>query len=100
MRRNREVRDAREREDAQALAARLGSVPVQVVARAGEGGKLFGSVTAADIAAAIHATTGVEIDRRKVALDEPLKTLGSAEVEVTLHSSVRVAVMVEVVAGS
>ena len=99
MRRSRDVRDNRERESAQALAARLASVPVQVPARAGEGGKLFGSVTAADVAAAIHATTGVEIDRRKVNLAEPLKALGPAEVEVTLHSAVRVAVMIEVVAS-
>ena len=99
MRRSREVRDSRERESAQALAARLASVPVQVPARAGEGGKLFGSVTAADVAAAIFATTGVEIDRRKVNLAEPLKALGPAEVEVTLHSAVRVAVMIEVVAS-
>ena len=99
MRRSRDVRDNRERESAQALAARLASVPVQVPARAGEGGKLFGSVTAADVAAAIHATTGVEVDRRKVNLAEPLKALGPAEVEITLHSSVRVAVMIEVVAS-
>lgn len=100
MRRSRDVRDARERESAQALAARLASVPVLVEARAGEGGKLFGSVTAADIAAAIFATTGVELDRRKVSLEEPIKALGPAEVEVTLHSAVRVAVMVEVVASA
>ena len=98
MRRSREVKDSRERESAQALAARLASVPVQVPARAGEGGKLFGSVTSSDVAAAIQATTGVEIDRRKINLAEPLKALGPAEVEVTLHSSVRVAVMIEVVA--
>ncbi len=98
MRRSREVKDTRERESAQALAARLASVPVQVPARAGEGGKLFGSVTNADVAAAIQATTGVEIDRRKINLAEPLKVVGPAEVEVTLHGSVRVAVMIEVVA--
>ena len=98
MRRSREVKDTRERESAQALAARLASVPVQVPARAGEGGKLFGSVTNADVAAAIQATTGVEIDRRKINLAEPLKMVGPAEVEVTLHGSVRVAVMIEVVA--
>src|SRR4051812_37076622 len=98
MRRSREVKDARERESAQALAARLASVPVQVPARAGGGGKLFGSVTNADVAAAIRATTGVEIDRRKINLAEPLKMVGPAEVEVSLHGSVRVAVMIEVVA--
>jgi len=72
---------------------------VQVPARAGEGGKLFGSVTSADIAAAIEAATGVTVDRRKIGLDEPLKAVGPADVEVTLHSDVRVTVTVEVVAS-
>jgi large subunit ribosomal protein L9 len=97
MRRNREVRDTREREQAQGAAAKLVASPVQVAARAGEGGKLFGSVTNADIAAAIEAATGVAVERRKIALEEPLKVVGPAEVEVTLHSDVRVTVTVEVV---
>ena len=99
MRRNREVRDSREREQAQGAAAKLVAAPVQVPARAGEGGKLFGSVTSADIAAAIEAATGVTVDRRKIGLDEPLKAVGPADVEVTLHSDVRVTVTVEVVAS-
>ena len=100
MRRNREVRNSRERESAQAIAMKLTAAAVQVPARAGEGGKLFGSVTSADIAAALATVTGVQIDRRKVALDEPLKALGPAEVTVTLHPEVKVAVMIEVVAGT
>ena len=99
MRRNREVRDAREREQAQALVARLTAVPVLVTARAGEGGKLFGSVTSADIAEAIASASGVAVDRRKVSLDEPIKALGTSEVEVALHTDVKVTVTVEVVAG-
>ena len=97
MRRNRDVRDGREREQAQGAAAKLVASPVQVPARAGEGGKLFGSVTSADIAAAIEAATGVAVDRRKISLDEPLKAVGPADVEVSLHSDVRVTVTVEVV---
>jgi large subunit ribosomal protein L9 len=99
MRRNRDARDAREREQAQGAASKLAASPVQVPARAGEGGKLFGSVTSSDIAAAIEAATGIAVDRRKIALDEPLKAVGPAEVEVTLHTDVRVTVTVEVVAG-
>lgn len=98
MRRNREVRDTREREVARELADRLSAAPVQVKARAGEGGKLFGSVTTADIASALAALTGVEIDRRKVTLGEPLKALGPAEVPVQLHPEVTVTLLVEVVA--
>jgi large subunit ribosomal protein L9 len=99
MRRNREARDARERESAQAAAAKLTATPVQVSARAGEGGKLFGSVTASDIAAAIESATGVAVDRRKVALGEPLKELGTHDVEVSLHGDLTVTVTVEVVAS-
>lgn len=98
MRRNREIRDAREREAAQALASKLVATPLQVTARAGEGGKLFGSITAADIAAAIEAAAGVEVDRRKVGLGEPVKQLGPVEVPVQLHADVTVALTVEVVA--
>lgn len=98
MRRNREVRDSRERETAQNAARTLVATPVQVSARAGEAGKLFGSVTAGDIATAIEAATGVTVDRRKVALGEPIKELGTNEVQVTLHTDVIVTVTVEVVA--
>ncbi len=99
MRRNREARDTREREQAQALVAQLTAAPVLVTARAGEGGKLFGSVTSADIAAAIEVSSGVTVDRRKVLLDEPIKALGTSEVEVALHTDVKVTVTVEVAAG-
>jgi large subunit ribosomal protein L9 len=98
MRRNRQIRDDRDKEAAQELATRLGANPIQVTARAGEGGKLFGSVTAADIVAAVKDQTKVELDRRKVTLAEPLKALGPAEVPVQLHTEVTVTLNVEVVA--
>ena len=98
MRRNRQVRDDRDKEAAQELATRLSTSPIQVTARAGEGGKLFGSVTSADITAAVKDQTKVELDRRKVTLAEPLKALGPAEVEVQLHPEVTVTLAVEVVA--
>jgi large subunit ribosomal protein L9 len=98
MRRNRMARDLRERESAEALAAQFAGKPVQIKARAGAEGKLFGSVTAADIAAAVQAQTGAEIDRRKVTLDEPLKELGVVEVPVRLHPEVVATVQVEVIA--
>src|SRR4051812_50228811 len=65
MRRNREARDARDREAAQALADQLTGKRIELRARAGEGGRLFGSVTSADVADAVRAQTGVELDRRK-----------------------------------
>jgi large subunit ribosomal protein L9 len=99
MRRNREVRDLRDRDDAQLLAGKLLVSAVQITARAGEGGKLFGSVTSADIVAAIEAAHGVPVDRRKVVLEEPIKALGTIEVAVTLHPDVIANVSVEVVEG-
>ena len=98
MRRAREVKETRDREAAQAVAAQLGSKALEVKARAGEGGKLFGSVTAADIADAIQAQTGIEVDRRKVDLAEPIRELGDADVTVKLHTDVAVGVVVHVVA--
>ncbi len=98
MRRNRQVRDDRDKEAAQELATRLTTSPVQVKARAGEGGKLFGSVTSADIVAAVKDQTKVELDRRKLTLVEPLKALGPAEVPVQLHPEVTINLAVEVVA--
>ena len=98
MRRSRTARDTREREGAQALAARLAGARVEVAARAGEGGRLFGSVTNADVAEALLARTGVEIDRRRIALDEPIKELGETEVPIRLHTDVDAVVTVVVVA--
>jgi len=97
MRRNRAARDARDREGAQATAAQLEGRTIEVLARAGEGGRLFGSVTAADIAEAVLTQTGIDVDRRKIALDEPLKELGPAEFAVRLHPDVTTTLHVEVV---
>lgn len=98
MQRNRAVRDAREIEAATELAGRLGARPVRVTARAGEGGKLFGSVTNSDIAVAVAAQLEVELDRRIIELDEPIKELGDADVAVRLHPEVTATLTVSVVA--
>jgi large subunit ribosomal protein L9 len=99
MRRSREARETRDRSEAEEIAAKLNDVRVQVPARAGEGGRLFGSVTAADVADAVTAQTGINIDRRKLVLDEPLKELGPAEIELRLHAEVTATLQVEVVAS-
>jgi large subunit ribosomal protein L9 len=98
MRRNRDAQEARARGEAEALAARLTAGTIEVKARAGEGGRLFGSVTAADIADAVQAQLGIEIDRRRLDLDEPLKELGAAEVPLRLHTDVAATLKVAVVA--
>ena len=98
MRRSWQARDAREREAAEQMARQLVSAVVRVPARPGPEGRLFGSVTAADVASALSAQAGIELDRRRLQLPEPIRSLGSHEVPVRLHPEVEVRVSVEVVA--
>ena len=98
MRRARDVRDAQDRAAAEALATTLVPKVITVAARAGSEGKLFGSVTASDIAAAVEEQTNVVLDRRKIVLHEPIKTLGTHTVPVKLHADVEFPVTLDVVA--
>ena len=97
MRRSRDIRDAKEREAAEQIARTLVPVVIRIPAKAGTGGKLFGSVTAADIADAVTAQADVALDRRRLHLDEPIKQLGTHEVPVKLHADVEFRVTVDVV---
>jgi large subunit ribosomal protein L9 len=85
-----------ERAEAEAFAGRLGSVTISIVGKAGEEGKLFGSVTAPDIVDAL-AKQGLEVDRRRVELGHPIKALGFHTVTVRLHPDVHAEVRVQVV---
>jgi large subunit ribosomal protein L9 len=100
MRRARDLRDAQDRSAAEEVATVLVSKVVTVSAKAGSEGRLFGSVTANDIAGAIESQTGIQLDRRKFHLDEPLKSLGTHVVSVKLHSDVEFPVTIEVLAES
>lgn len=100
MRRARDLRDARDREAAQTVSEVLSGTVVTVAARAGAEGRLFGSVTASDVAEALEAQTGAVVDRRKIHLTEPIKSLGTHIVPLSLHSDVHVELTVEVVAAS
>ncbi len=99
MRRSRDVKDAAARGAAEDVAKALVSSPVVIAARVGPEGKLFGSVTAAEIAEAIATQTGVTIDRRQLHLDEPIRAVGTHTVPAKLHADVEFPVTVEVVAG-
>ena len=99
MRRARDVRDAQDRSAAEDVARRLVPTVITVPAKAGPEGRLFGSVTAADVVDAVTDQTGIELDRRKVLLAEPIKSLGTHSVGVRLHTDVEFPVTVEVVAG-
>jgi large subunit ribosomal protein L9 len=93
----REARLATEKAGAEAFAQTLGALTVTIPAKAGEEGRLFGSVTAQDIAQAI-AAQGHEVDRRRIELDQPIRTLGEHTVAVRLHPEVHADVRVTVVA--
>ena len=98
MRRSREEQEARDREAAAGKVQALGASPVYISARAGEDGKLFGSVTKSDVARAIQEQLGEPIDRHIVRLEDPIKSLGTHQVEIHLHQDVNALVTVEVIA--
>jgi large subunit ribosomal protein L9 len=98
MQRSRAEKARKEKEAAAARVASLGASPVYISARAGEGGRLFGSVTKSDVARAIAEQLNEQIDRHMIRLDDPIRRLGSHEVEVHLHDEVNALVTVEVIA--
>ena len=95
--RARGARDQAERTEAERFAATLGAVALTLKGKAGEEGKLFGSITAQDIADAL-AAQGHPVDRRRIELEHPIKTVGHHTVAVRLHSEVHAEVRVSVVA--
>lgn len=99
MRRSRDTRDARDRESAEVVARQLVPAVIRIQARSGPEGRLFGSVTAADVVQAVSDQVGIELDRRRLALEDPIKALGVHEVPVKLHSDVEFRVTVEVVSA-
>ncbi|SFT99286.1 LSU ribosomal protein L9P [Geodermatophilus amargosae] len=99
LRRARAAREVRSLEEAQGLAGRLSGLTVRVPARAGDGGRLFGRVTTADVAAAVTAAGGPELDRRRIELPSSIKTTGQHQVTVRVHPEVTATLPIEVVAG-
>ncbi len=99
MRRARDLREAKDRQAAETQATVLAGALLRIEARAGGAGRLFGSVSAADVAEAVRAQKGVELDRRHVALEEPIKAVGTYEVPVQLFDDVTTVLTVEVVAA-
>ena len=96
MRRSRDLRDAQDREGAQTIASALVPKIITIPAKSGPEGKLFGSVTVADVAHAVEEQTKVVIDRKNLHMD-PIKTLGTHTVTAKLHSDVEFPITVEVV---
>ena len=94
-----EVREAEEKNQADALAARLTQLDLEIARRVGEQEALYGSVTSADVAHALQAK-GFDIEKRKIHLPEPLKALGEYTVPVKIHRDVTAQVKVKVVAAN
>jgi large subunit ribosomal protein L9 len=92
----RAVQDAAEREAAEGVATQLAGRTITIAMRAGDEGKLFGSVTAADVVEAVAAQASIEIDRHDVDLDENIKEVGTHEVVVRPHPEVQIPLLVEV----
>jgi large subunit ribosomal protein L9 len=99
MRRGRDLREARDREGAEAQAKILAGSVITVEARAGNAGRLFGSVGVADIVEAVQRQKGVELDRRQIGLEEAIKTVGSHEVPIHLFGDVATVLTVAVAAA-
>jgi large subunit ribosomal protein L9 len=91
-----EARDAEERASAEALSQRVSGFDISIARRVGENNTMYGSVTSADIAQAL-AAKGFEVEKRKITLAEPIKSVGEHTVQVKVHRDVTAAVKVKVV---
>jgi large subunit ribosomal protein L9 len=99
IRRAREVREVRDLGHANEIKGQLSGLTVRLPARSGDGGRLFGSVTTADIVAAVTAAGGPKLDRRLLTVPAPIKALGSHTVHVKVHPEVEAVLTVDVVAA-
>lgn len=99
IRRARKIHEIQTIEQANQIKGQLEGVKVRLAVRSGDAGRLFGSVTPADIASAIKASGGPEVDKRRIELTAPIKTLGAHETSVRLHPEVAAKVTLEVVAA-
>ena len=96
IKRARAARDIRGLDDAKEAAKRLAALTVRLDVRAGAQGRLFGSVSASDIADAVHKAGGPELDRRRIEISTPIRTIGTHQVTVRLHPEVTATLDVEV----
>jgi large subunit ribosomal protein L9 len=99
IKRARSARDIRGLDDARETAAKLAGLQVKLPTRAGASGRLFGSVGPGDIAAAVRRAGGPELDKRRIEIPNPIKTIGAHQVSVRLHPEVTATLDVEIVPG-
>ena len=96
MQRSQELRGVKEREGAEEIGQQLQAQTIAIQARVGHGEQLYGSVTTSEIAEAVQAQTGIVLDRRDMSLEEPIRTVGTHQVDMRLHSDVRIQITIEV----
>ena len=99
IKRARDVREVRDLDSAQAIKSSLEGLKVKVPARAGDTGRLFGAITVGDVVSAVEAAGGPAVDKRKVTIVNPIKTLGSHKVQVRVHPEVLADLTVDVVSS-
>ena len=99
IRKGREVREVKTLDEAKQIKGQLEARTVTVQAKAGQGGRLFGAITQSDVAEAVKASGGPQLDRRKIELQQPIKSTGTHEALVRLHPEVQAKVSLSVVAG-
>jgi len=99
IKRAREVREVRDLDDAASIKAKLEGLKVTLSARTGDTGRLFGAVTVADVVDAITAAGGPAVDKRKVTIVAPIKTVGAHKVEVRVHPEALATLNVDVVSA-
>lgn len=97
IRRSRELREVRDREKAQELATALAELQIKIPAKSGDGGRLFGQVTHQQIAEAIVKAGGPKIDRKRLHVEQPVKSLGVHTVHLRLHPEVEAEFRIDVV---
>ena len=96
MQRSQELRGVKEREGAEEIGQQLQAQTIAIQARVGQDDQLYGSVTTSEIAEAVQAQTGIVLDRRDMSLEEPIRTVGTHQVDMRLHSDVRIQITIEV----
>jgi large subunit ribosomal protein L9 len=99
IRRAREIREIADKDQAKVVQQQLEALKVDLKARAGESGRLFGAVTVAEVVEAVSVAGGPKLDRRRVEIGNPIKSLGAHQVSVRLHPEVAATVTVNVVAA-
>ena len=97
IRRGREVREVRDQSHATDIKRELEALSVKIPVRAGGGGRLFGAVTVSDIVKAVSKAGGPQVDKRRIEIGQPIKTVGAHTVTVRVHPEVTAAVSVEIV---